>query len=145
MNYKISEDKKTLTITVDIAERMMLKRMDEDEFKTFTTAYIVAAMWSTNDDSGEPLDKGYYITDLATETVKTIDEDCAKFLEENYELVKDDISRAGHDFWLTRKKHGAGFWDGDWPEPAGTILTEASKKCKELDLYVGEDNKLYFQ
>lgn len=21
---------------------------------------------------------------------------------------------AGHDLWLTRNGHGAGFWDGDW-------------------------------
>ena len=39
MNYKISEDKKTLTITVDIAERMMLKRMDEDELQADTTLH----------------------------------------------------------------------------------------------------------
>jgi len=36
-------------------------------------------------------------------------------------------AQAGHDFWLTRNGHGAGFWDGDWPE-TGDALTEASKE-----------------
>lgn len=31
-------------------------------------------------------------------------------------LSDDEIPQAGHDFWLTRNGHGAGFWDGDWPK-----------------------------
>jgi hypothetical protein len=49
---------------------------------------------------------------------------------------------AGHDFWLTRVGHGAGFWDGDWPKN-GDALTEICKKYKEIDLYVGDDGKIY--
>ena len=44
--------------------------------------------------------------------------------------------RAGHDFWLTRNGHGAGFRDGDWPEPFAAKLTEAAKRAGERDLYV---------
>ena len=50
---------------------------------------------------------------------------------------------AGHDFWLTRCGHGAGFWDGDRPEPAATVLTKASKAYGEVDLYIGDDGKVY--
>ncbi len=35
-------------------------------------------------------------------------------------------AHAGHDFWLTRNGHGAGFWDGDWPEACSDMLTKAS-------------------
>lgn len=52
---------------------------------------------------------------------------------------------ATFDFWLTRNGHGAGFWDGDWPVPAATRLTEASEKAGEVylqmraELYDGEE------
>lgn len=39
----------------------------------------------------------------------------------------DEMGRAGHDFWLTRNGHGAGFGDGDWPEEAGEKLSEAAR------------------
>ena len=48
-----------------------------------------------------------------------------------------------HDFWLTRNRHGAGFWDGDYPEPEATQLTDLAHTFGECHLYVGDDNKLY--
>jgi hypothetical protein len=50
---------------------------------------------------------------------------------------------AGHDFWLTRNGHGAGFWDGDWPEPLATVLTDAAHAFGELSPYVGDDGLIY--
>jgi len=34
--------------------------------------------------------------------------------------------RIGRDLWLTRNRHGAGFWDGGWPEPFATEATKWS-------------------
>jgi hypothetical protein len=51
--------------------------------------------------------------------------------------------QAGYDFWLTRNGHGAGFWDGDWPEPAATYLTKESKKFGTANLYLGDDGLIY--
>jgi hypothetical protein len=48
-----------------------------------------------------------------------------------------------HDFWLTRNHHGAGFWDGDYPEPLGKQLTELAHSYGECELYVGDDSKIY--
>jgi hypothetical protein len=50
---------------------------------------------------------------------------------------------AGHAFWLTRNGHGAGFWDGDWPEPHASALDEASKAFGSFDLYVGDDGMIH--
>ncbi len=61
----------------------------------------------------------------------------------NEEDIGSDDEAAGHDFWLTRNGHGAGFWDGDWPEPAATRLTASSKKYGEFNLYLGDDGKIY--
>jgi hypothetical protein len=58
-------------------------------------------------------------------------------------MIAGRESDAGHDFALTRNGHGAGFWDGDWPEPAATELTKLSKEYGEVDLYVGDDGLLW--
>lgn len=123
----------------------------------FTQGYLVCALWSSNDNTdeqgGEPLDANYDISDLALEAMQQAVEDCKAFqadnvldLEEAYGLYsRNDTTpqaHAGVDFWLTRNGHGAGFWDGDL-EDVGERLSEASRKCGEVNLYVGDDGKIY--
>ena len=120
----------------------------------FTAAYIEAALWSSTDDAGEPLDNGEH--ELAPETRAKMASDCAKFQAEQAEWLASDYrtesraaygctveESAGHDFWLTRCGHGAGFWDGDWQEPAATHLTDAAHTFGNVDLYVGDDGLIY--
>lgn len=92
----------------------------------------------------DPMDKNYSAADIAPETMARIIADCAKFQAENSHSIAWALDRAGHDFWLTRNGHGAGFWDGDWAEPFATTLTDASKAFGSCDLYVGDDGQLYF-
>jgi len=123
----------------------------------FTRAYIEAALFSTNDESdekgGEPLDANYSAEDIAPETMELIVEDCADFQQRFGQLIEDEPEvrgeerwgrweLAGHDFWLTREGHGAGFWDGDWPVH-GDELTAAAKSYGGFDLYVGDDGIIY--
>jgi hypothetical protein len=122
----------------------------------FTRAYFEAALFSTNDEStpegGEPLDKNYGVEDFAPETRDKMIADAADFQDRaEGMLLLDDSPQiekwgrdalAGHDFWLTRNGHGAGFWDGDWPEQ-GDALTKLSKEYGEFYLYVGDDGLIY--
>ena len=109
----------------------------------FTWAYIDCALWSSMDDNGTPLDDNHDATDLAPETLERMKADCALFKVQYWESICGDLSSAGHDFWLTRNGHGAGFWDGDWPEDVGENLTEACRLWGEVDLYLGDDGKIY--
>ena len=113
----------------------------------FTRAYIECALWSTDDESteqgGEPLDENYTVEDIARETLARMAADCQAFQEKHGELIGGETERAGHEFWLTRNGHGAGFWDGDWEEPAAKTLTDAAHAFGEFDLYVGDDGKIY--
>jgi hypothetical protein len=54
----------------------------------FTQGYIIAALWSSTDDNGNPLDYNYNIEDIAPETLATMQEDCATFQAENADLLK---------------------------------------------------------
>ena len=126
------------------------------ELDEFTRGYIRAALWSSNDEStpsgGEPLDKNYSPDDIAFSALEKIILDCRKFQSDNAGILakvsypkndSTDLAHAGHDFWLTRNGHGAGFWDGDLPEEIGDALTKASKAHGEFSLYFGEDGLIY--
>ena len=123
----------------------------------FVRAYVAAALWSSNDESrpdgGDPLDDNYDIEDFAPETLLEMEEDCRRFCEENGSLLAQYVSDqytpadlGGHDFWLTRNRHGSGYWDRtDWL-PRKSVrdrLTAASHRCGEYHLYVGDDGKIY--
>ena len=100
-----------------------------------------------------PLDDCYSSEDISDAALVKIIADCAKFQKENEESISSEFhksktdneidSAAGRDFWLTRNGHGAGFWDGDWTEPAATLLTDAAHKFGECNLYPGDDGRLY--
>lgn len=116
----------------------------------FLDGYITAALWSSTDDDGKPLDSNYQADDLAPETLAAMTDDCRRFLAECGQLIVgksvgeskySDMELVGHDFWLTRNGHGAGFWDGDWE--TGDELTAACKGFPEVCLYVGDDGKIY--
>ena len=126
--------------------------IEYDKLDKFTKAYVTAALWSTNDDDGTPLDSNYDQDSLAPETLEKIAADCERFQREmEAHLIEDNCDYrgcpveqyAGHDFWLTRNGHGCGFWDGDWKESAATILTDAAHTYGEFELYIGDDGLIY--
>ena len=101
---------------------------------------------------GDPLDKNYDAGDIATETRTAMAADCKAFYEahsatwagQNLRVdVGPDDDCAGHDFWLNRNGHGCGFWDGDWAEPAASVLSEAAKQFGEFHLCVGDDGQIW--
>ena len=110
--------------------------------------YLETALWSSTDFSdgtdGEPLDNNYGIDDLDPKFIEQSKEDLCKFREMAGELLDDlDSEQVAHDFWLTRNRHGAGFWDGDYEKSVGDKLTEISHTFGEVNLYVGDDGKIY--
>jgi len=135
---------------------LTLEHVMDRTLDLFTAAYVEAALWSSNDDSDVPLDKNYDVDDIADETLQRMIDDCKKFQAEqfpngipghwsvrHYTGEYSLEAYAGHDFWLTRNGHGAGFWDGDWRKDIGRKLTDASKVFGQVDLYVGDDGKIY--
>lgn len=121
------------------------------ELDTFTRAYIECALWSIteiseNGEMGEPLEDNYGIDDIAPDTLAEMIRDCAMFQRDNadliHELSEPKKELAGHDFWLTRNRHGAGFWDGNWPKEVADRLTAYSHLTGSYDLMT--DNGLIY-
>lgn len=120
-----------------------LCEVDETDLDQFVAHYWECALWSSMDEDGRPLEESFGIEDVHEETMRESIEDCKAFLESNAQDIGDRIERAAHDFWLTRNRHGAGFWDGDWPDDVGDRLTKDSHAYGEVNLYVGDDGKVH--
>jgi hypothetical protein len=127
-----------------------IKRRINVQTKTLTafeSAYLETALWSSNDEDGTPLDDSKYADAEPTpETIERIKTDCDQFISLCEPLCSSVCTvggRVAHDFWLTRNHHGAGFWDGDYPEPQATQLTELAESFGECDLYIGDDGKIH--
>lgn len=111
----------------------------------FFEGYKACALWASTDPDGGPLDGEFTEDDFSEKAIKAMRADCAAFIWDNREDLKAsglDPERAGHDFWLTRNGHGAGFWDEGLGD-LGRELTKASKPYGSADLYPGDDGKLY--
>ena len=113
---------------------------------SFLEQYLVTALWSSIDEKDNPFDDNYSISDFSEKALKQADKDCDLFIEKAGDLLNGfDDTDIAHDFWLTRQRHGAGFWDGDYPDEIGDKLTEIANDFRELYIYVGDDGQLYFE
>ncbi len=112
-----------------------------DSLDVFTLGYIECMLWSSTDEStpsgGHPLDDNYNINNLTIKALIQCRDDCTDFQESNTELLAQagNAGRNGHDFWLTRNGHGAGFWDRGYPDKVGKGLTDASKVYGSVNPY----------
>jgi hypothetical protein len=117
--------------------------MENKTFDNFVDSYLATAEWVTVDGST----RGF------TKKAKTIAKnECTKFVRLMFQtLTKDEAnailkyqgndlgSLAGHDFFLTRNRHGAGFWDNaiynELANEGCNRLTELSHKLGEANVY----------
>lgn len=129
----------------------------------FVQGYIEAVFFTEEGQLNEEAtgnqrdDAALGFNDLAPETLQTMMADCATFMSslawlhviaENAQCNRGNgqysrDTQAGHDFWLTRNGHCAGFWDGDWEEPFASELDARAKEMGECLLYVGDDQLIY--
>ncbi len=138
-----------LPVDVQTFARFSFPEYAPPDLARFLDAYVACALWSSTDESAEPLDDTYGPESIAPETLAQMSEDCLDFLKMNAADVdayakarKCDASMAAHDFWLTRCGHGAGFWDRGL-DALGDRLTVAAKVYGAVDLYVGDDGRIY--
>jgi hypothetical protein len=113
----------------------------------FTDAYIKCALWTTFDESKLNLNR-FSISNISDDTIKEMIADCKKFqekvkeeLEEAYDNIDYNETKAGIDFWFTRNHHSAGFWDRGLYS-LGKNLIEIAHGFGGYDLYLGENGEI---
>lgn len=120
----------------------------------FTEAYIMCMYFTDSCDYEEGAEDNEGMFDvedeLSEEALNLVKTECEDF-QKNPDLARcyEEFpwygpDRAGHDFWLTRNHHGAGFWDRGLGG-LGTKLTQAAQAYGGCDAYRGDDGKVYIQ
>jgi hypothetical protein len=78
-------------------------------------------------------------------------DDVTRFILENVEFIRSWMKNTGHnwvqvgiDFWLTRNRHGAGFWSRDKAGEDGDRLTAAAHEWRELVVFIDENKEAVF-
>lgn len=122
------------------------------------SGYIECAEWADCGPDHETYDK-----DWSSELLDQMKADCARFLalcNEHLPMLLGDLAehapeysdeRFGHDLWLTRNGHGAGYRDRKELEttPDGSIyslgdnLSAMADHLGPCELYVGDDGLVY--
>lgn len=122
-----------------------------------TIAYLTCALWSSHDESdesgGDPFDTNYTLEDIDPSAINIADGLCRAWVDmvgllstEGAEIDADD-EQIGHDLWLTRNGHGAGFWDRPERYAGQSIantLSDAARLLGEVGPYLGDDGVIYF-
>ncbi len=122
----------------------------EADLADMLAGYVRCALWSSVDDD-KPMDETCTEDDLAPATLEEMRRTVEAFARGNAALLLPNIGKgrgcdwslAGHDLWLTQSETGAGFGDGDWPRDVDRKLYEAAGRVPRMDLYVGDDGKVY--
>ena len=89
--------------------------MREPDIHEAAWAYLECASWSTS------------VSDEVDEII------------ERWQITPGQL---GHDLWLTRNHHGAGFWDRGYG-PDGQRLTQLCKPMGTDDAYIGDDGTIH--
>ena len=118
----------------------------------FINGFLEAAMWlgqsyenEAEAERGEGTDLRDIIdtSEIPTDVMKEITDDCEAFYDNYSHLWEgelDDVD-AGHDFFLTRNRHGSGFWDRDLEH--ADELTDAAHVYGSFNLERFADGPVY--
>lgn len=109
----------------------------------FLSAYVEALFFTEVTPDSEESMQDKDVDDISYQLARQIIHDCAIFEAAHDRDIDSAYASAGHDFWLTRNGHGAGFWDGDWPGEEGERMDATSKAFGACEIYAGDDGLLY--
>lgn len=108
----------------------------------FIQAYLDAALWAERELKATH--QRWDVELLADGTRIALERMASKFFEAHSEdFKKEDTVQAATDLWLTQNGYGAGFWGGNWPEPWAGRMETTARGLGEVELYVGDDGKIY--
>ncbi len=122
--------------------------------ETFFQGYVTCALWASTDNrddsGGMPLDENFGEADIRPDSLASMRADCDDFASSSREMLDVareagwDDGRLGHDFWLSRNGHGAGFFDEYYGEDkklreAFRELQDAARAYGSQDLYTDKE------
>lgn len=96
-------------------------------------AYLECAVWSSSDIDSDACESLEHLNYSADDFTAAADDQARKDCDDFWQANRADLAATGasaeqhgHDFWLTRNRHGAGFWDRGYAADLSRRLTEAA-------------------
>lgn len=128
-----AESRWQAALALGLTTEMLAQPLDftADALDEMIAGYLEAAVWANCEEGTNPR--------LPKSSQHKAAIDCMRFIDKNRVLVTQALlapgytaARLGHDFWLTRRHHGTGFWDRtELDGPLGRQLTEAAQRFSE--------------
>jgi hypothetical protein len=133
--------------------------ISEKDLLEILNGYLEAALWTEEERLKDDYENEFNYSediDLGSFSVDDLDDnskiqayiDINRFIwDSGVDAIKEAIDtnglfKLGMDIWLTRNGHGAGFFDHSYENEES--LMKSAEKLKGVDLYLGDDLKLYF-
>ena len=161
-DYRDSADERAVAADY---HREQMEELREEQLNEMVAGYVTCALWAgldwsrVNDEDPDadtnpiPWDDNYGVEDIADSAMAHIKGECREFLahvREHFNGEEDPFDTwvswgrgwdtIGHDFYLTRNGHGAGFWDrfsdGGEREILGRHLSDAAVTWGESNFYI---------
>ncbi|MFD6092817.1 hypothetical protein ACFWGN_11905 [Oerskovia sp. NPDC060338] len=129
----------------------------DERVENASQQYLDTALWSSSDElveQGLANPREVMWEDLPAQTQTKIREDVERFLIGQRHVLKatgspdyfgcEDATQVGHDLYLSRNGHGAGFFDRGLGEH-GDRLQDVARALNESSPIVGDDGNIYFE
>lgn len=125
---------------------ILKENMDSRQFdiKQVVDSYLETALWADSDEDNADFE-GKTINDVDPQSRVEAQADIEKFIsiaqqQAPEELATYDASQLGHNIWLSRNGHSAGFFDDN-----NDKLQDIARNMKGKYMYVGDDQAVYIQ
>jgi hypothetical protein len=120
----------------------------ENKTNAMVESYLETAKWTSHDYDEDCRDatslEQYDWSEAAVKEAEKEIEDFKYYLDEiGLDWSTVPYTMMGHNFWLSRNRHGAGFWDCGLGK-LGDALHKAAITFGTKDVYLGDDNLIYF-
>ena len=148
MNSNLRGYMKTL---FDLESPLSLSR----DIDIIVASYIEAALWTEEDRLIETYGNAIMditIHDFSVSEIIELRELVIDFANHVFEMLTHaqriqyarlDPAQIGHDLWLTRNRHGSGFWDRGLGD-LGQVLTKCAHSYGEAYLEIDSNGRPYF-
>ena len=122
-------------------------KKQKNDIEEILKAYLECSLWTEEERMAEEIGiGGVSIFNFDQQSKEEARNEIISFLDNVGEVAyKMDNMLLGHDIWLTRNNHGAGFFDRGYDKDVEAKLTDSALELGESVLYVGADGMLYFE
>ena len=108
-------------------------------------SYLECALWTNEEELKEQdSDTDLNINNFEEDSLIKTYLDIKKFLKiVGFAVDNIDETDIGHDLWLTRNGHGAGFFDRGYEEEREDVLVKAARSLGSVNILINDEGKLF--